>query len=140
MMSGVPVQPIVDEATKRSSVLWLDVAGAAQPQPMWHLWQDGVAYVVTGGLEQPWPGDALATTAVVLVRSRERQGDLLVRWEAAVAHVEPGTPLWDEVVPVLHAKKMNRVDGEQQPDRWARECTVRSLTPTGLLLDVAATG
>ena len=132
-MAGVPVPAIVDEATRRSPVVWLDVPGADRPQLVWLLWQDGVAYVVTGGLEQPWPGDPGATTAVVLVRSKDRGSDLLVRWEADVAVLAPGSAGWDAAVPALHVKRQNRVDGEAQPERWARDCVLRALTPTGVL-------
>ena len=132
-MAGVPVPAIVDEATRRSPVVWLEVPGADRPQPVWLLWQDGVAYVVTGGLEQPWPGDPAAATAVVLVRSKDRGSDLLVRWEADVEVLAPGSAAWAEVVPALHVKRQNRVDGEAQPQRWARDCVLRSLTPTGVL-------
>ena len=131
-MISVLVPAIVDEATKRSSVIWLELSGAL-PQLLWQLWQGGVAYVVTGGLEQPWPGDPAAGSGVVLVRSKDRGSDLLVRWEATIAVLAPGSAAWDEVVPALHAKKMNRTDGEAQPARWARDCVVRSLTPTGVL-------
>ena len=131
-MVAVPVPAIVDEATKRSAVVWLELPGS-QPQLLWQLWQGGVAYVVTGGLEQPWPGDPAANSGVVLVRSKDRGSDLLVRWEATIAVLAPGSAGWDEVVPALHAKKMNRIDGEAQPVRWARDCVVRSLTPTGVL-------
>ena len=131
-MISVLVPAIVDEATKRSSVIWLELSGAL-PQLLWQLWQGGVAYVVTGGLEQPWPGDPAAGSGVVLVRSKDRGSDLLVRWEATIAVLAPGSTAWDEVVPALLAKKMNRTDGEAQPESWARDCVVRSLTPTGVL-------
>lgn len=130
-MAGVPVPAIVDEATRRSPVLWLEVPSGARPQLVWALWQDGVAYVVTGGREQPWPGDPAGTTAVVLVRSKDRGSDLLVRWEATVEVLAAGSAAWEAVVPALHAKKQNRADGEAQPERWARECVLRALTPTG---------
>ena len=45
----------------------------------------------------------------------------------------PGSAAWAEVVPALHVKRQNRVDGEAQPQRWARDCVLRSLTPTGVL-------
>jgi hypothetical protein len=67
----------------------------------------------------------------VLVRSHERRSGLLVTWTAEVSPVEPGTPAWDDAVPVLHAARLNAPDGEQQPQRWARESTVLRLRPTG---------
>lgn len=120
---------LVEEATRRSAVVW--VAGAGRARPVWHLWHDGAAYVVAGGLEQPLLDVEPGGRAVVAVRSKATQGDRLVQWVADVSVVGPGTPHWDEVVPLLHAKRLNPPDGEQQPQRWARESVVLRLTPTG---------
>jgi hypothetical protein len=119
------IAPLVSEATRRSGVVWVD--GRA----VWHLWYADRLWLVTGGLEQALD---LGATAVVEVRSRARQDDLLVRWVADVATVAPGTPEWDEVVPLLHAARLNPPDGAAQPERWARESTVHRLTPTGEVL------
>lgn len=124
----MPTRALVEEATRKSGVVWLRVAGAP-PRLAWHLWHEGCAWVVVGGLEQDVPGLAQATRAEVLVRSKERQADLLVEWEAGVSRVDPGTAAWDEVVPLLHAKRLNAPDGEAQPERWARESTVLRLEP-----------
>jgi hypothetical protein len=53
---------------------------------------------------------------------------------ADVEQVRPGTPAWDEVVPLLHAKRLNPPDGDAQLARWARESLVLRLTPTGELV------
>ena len=116
---------LIDEATRKSGVVWVTV-DAAGPQPVWHLWHDGAMYVVSGGLEQPLP---VASRATVAVRSKERQADLLVEWPAHVDVVPPGSPLWDEVVPLLHARRLNAPDGDAQPDRWARESVVQRFRP-----------
>ena len=129
-MPAVP--PLVDEATKKSGLVWISVDGG-RTAPVWHLWHEGRAYVVTGGSEQPLPGAESALSAVVAVRSKDQQAGRLVEWVADVERVEPGTPTWDEVVPLLHAKRLNAPDGEEQPSRWARECLVLQLTPTGEL-------
>lgn len=123
--------PLVEEATRRSALVWVTPDGAAAPRPVWHVWHDGCAYVVVGGLEQSLPGAAEAARAVVAVRSRERRGGLLVQWVAGVEVVEPGSAQWQQVVPVLHAARLNAPDGEEQPQRWARESTVLRLSPTG---------
>ncbi|SDT24509.1 hypothetical protein [Actinopolymorpha singaporensis] len=48
---------LVEEACRRSSVLWLDYAGLDRPRPAWHVWSEGAAYVVaenpTAAAEQP---------------------------------------------------------------------------------------
>ncbi len=126
----------VEQATRKSAVVWVVPDGADRAHPVWHLWHDAAAYVVTGGLEQPLPGVAPGTVAVVVVRSKATQNDRLVQWVASVDAVLPGTPEWDEVVPLLHAKRLNAPDAEQQPARWARESTVLRLTPTGELVPV----
>ena len=119
---------LIEEATRRSGVVWVTPDGADRAQPVWHLWQDGAMYVVTGGIEQPLEVTALAT---VTVRSNATQADRVVTWVADVSPVPPASPLWDEVVPLLHAKRLNAPDGEEQPQRWARESTVLRFTPTG---------
>ena len=131
---------LVEEATRRSAVVWVtgpEVVGAARAHPVWHLWHDGAAYVVTGGLEQPLPDVVPGARAVVAVRSKATQSDRLVQWVAEVDAVAPGTSEWDEVVPLLHAKRLNPPDGEQQPQRWARESVVLRLTPTGETVPVS---
>lgn len=117
MSSGV-----VAEATRRSGLVWVD------GQPVWHVWHDGAAWVVTGGLEQRL---TVGPTAVVDVRSRDRQADLLVRWVADVSDVAPGSDEWEAVVPLLRAARLHAPDGAAAPERWARESRVLRLAPTG---------
>jgi hypothetical protein len=120
---------LIAEATRKSAVVWVQMGSDQQShQPVWQVWHEDRMYVVTGGIEQPLP---MGHRAVVAVRSKDRQGDLLVRWVAAVSTVAPGTPQWEEVVPLLHAARLNAPDGEEQPARWARESTVLCFTPTG---------
>jgi hypothetical protein len=141
-----PVPALVAEATKRSDVIWLaagsppatDSGGASPPRPAWHLWHDGAAYTVTGPGEQPLPGIAGSPTCAVTVRSKTN-GGRIVTWEAAVRVVAPGGPEWDAVVPALVLKRLNLPDTPTAAARWAWECTVLRLTPTGRLLEAGAT-
>ncbi|MDP9436992.1 MAG: hypothetical protein M3P93_18120 [Actinomycetota bacterium] len=126
--------PLVEEATRRSGLVWVRPEAGGREQPLWHVWHDGAVYAVTGGLEQPLPLPLPLTRAVVVVRSRERQAGRLVQWAADVTVVPSGTALWDEVVPLLHAERLNAPDGEQQPARWARESAVLRFAPSGELL------
>lgn len=131
----LPIAPtLIEEATRRSAVVWVALPGAA-PRPVWHLWHEQSLYTVVGGLEQPLPLAAAVAaaqlTAVVTVRSKNSQNDQVVRWVARLSHVAPGTALWDEVVPLLHAKRLNPPDGADQPTRWAASSSVLRLTPTG---------
>jgi hypothetical protein len=127
----VSASPLVEEATRRSGLVWVRPDGADRACPVWHAWHDGCAWLVVGGSEQDPPGLADAGRAQVLVRSHERRSGLLVTWTAEVERVLPGTPEWEQGVPALHAARLNAADGEQQPQRWARESTVLRLRPTG---------
>jgi hypothetical protein len=113
--------PDVADATRRAAVVWVEVAGRSHP--VWHVWHADAMYVVSGGIEQPLPE---TTTAVVGVPVN---GEIGLRWEADVSPVAAGTPLWDEVVPLLHAGRLNPPDGEAQPERWARESVVQRFVP-----------
>jgi hypothetical protein len=128
MMSGVTVPPVVDEATKRSGVVWVRFDDGPE-RIAWHLWHDDSLWLVCGGQEQELPGGQSATTAVVTVRSKASQNDRVAVWSAAVTRVVPGSAQWEAVVPLLHDKRLNPPDGEQQPARWARESAVLRLQP-----------
>jgi hypothetical protein len=120
-----PSLTLIAEATRRSGVVWLGRAGD-KPALVWHLWHDGSAYVLGGGAEQALPvspGD----DAVVAVRSKASQSGVVVTWAADVTAVEPETPLWAEVVPLLVAERLNAPTAADL--RRAEECAVLRLTP-----------
>ncbi len=128
----VLVPSIVEEATKKSEVLWIGVEGnpGQAERPAWHVWHQGAVYLVFDGSEQRMPGLAEAESALVTVRSKDK-GGTVVSWCAAVDLVPPGTPAWDDVVPLLVGKRLNSRDGEAAAERYARECKVARLVPTG---------
>jgi hypothetical protein len=127
---------LVEEATKKSGVIWVRPAGAAasSARAAWHVWVEDAAYVVTGGREQQLPGIETTTEVVVTVPSKDK-GGRLVTWVARPSVVEPGSAAWATAVPALHANRLNAPDGEQQPARWARESRVVRLEPTGEVLE-----
>jgi hypothetical protein len=124
---------LVEEATKKSALLWLTI-GAAPARAAWHVWVDGAAYVVSGGGEQPLPGIDTAEQALVTVRSKDK-GVRLVSWVAHVQQVEPGTEAWEAAARELQSKRLNAPDGEAAPQRWARESRITRLQPTGEVLE-----
>jgi len=123
----VSTRTLVAEATRRSGVVWVSADGT-RPRLVWHLWHDDALWLVGGGDEQELP--SLGESAVVLVRSKASQSDRVVQWRADVARVLPGTPLWDEVVPLLAAERLNAPAPTALPERWARTSTVLRLSPT----------
>lgn len=122
------MRALVEEATRRSGLVWILPDGGGE-HPVWHVWADGAAHVVTGGGEQPLPGVAEGDRVQVVVRSRERQAGRVVQWSALVERVVPGTPDWDRVVPLLAAQRLNARDAARLPERWARESRVLRLVP-----------
>ncbi|MFC5749393.1 hypothetical protein [Actinomadura rugatobispora] len=126
---------LVEEAAKKSGLLWLDLPGLPQPRAAWHLWHDGSAYVLTGGEgEQPLPGLPEAERVPVTLRSKDK-GGRLISFVAACERVEPGTGLWDEVAPLLMKDRLNAQTHEGQLVRWAEESYIVRLTPTGEVIE-----
>ncbi|MCX4234282.1 hypothetical protein [Streptomyces ortus] len=149
-------QALVEEATKKSGLIWVRGSGVPSLDPqdqdraqsqaqdqsqgpgreaptraLWHVWHDGAVYVVGDGPgEQPLPGLVDGREAVVTVRSKDK-GGRLVSWTAAVAELAPGSEEWTVAVGELKGKRLNAPDGEAMTERWARECRVVRLAPTG---------
>jgi hypothetical protein len=120
---------LIEEATRKSGVLWLALPDLPRPRAAWHIWREGAAYVLTGGEgEQPLPGLPESTHVTVIVGSKDK-GGRLVSWEAEVTEIEPETDEWDAVVPVLARERLN--GDQEQAERWARDSYVIRLTPTG---------
>jgi hypothetical protein len=132
------VPPLIDEATKKSDLIWITVPDVDEnrPRPAWHVWHKGAVYLVFDGSEQRMPGLAEADAVLVTVRSKDK-GGTVVSWRGAVEIVPVGSPAWDEVVPLLVGKRLNSRDGDAAADRWARECRVARLVPTGDLTETA---
>ncbi|WP_328553603.1 hypothetical protein [Streptomyces sp. NBC_00358] len=133
-------QALVEEATKKSGLIW--VRGISVPAPsgpddevpaqaLWHVWHDGAACLVGDGPgEQPLPGLIDGGDAVVTVRSKDK-GGRLVSWSGTVVELAEHTPAWEAAVAELKGKRLNAPDGEAMTERWARECRVLRLEPTG---------
>ncbi|MFI8217415.1 hypothetical protein [Streptomyces sp. NPDC085932] len=123
-------QALVEEATKKSGLIW--VQGPEGPaRALWHVWHEGAACLVGDGPgEQPLPGLTDGAEARVTVRSKDK-GGRLVSWSARTVQLAPGSEAWAAAVGELKGKRLNAPDGEAMTDRWARECRVLRLEPTG---------
>ncbi|MEV5724620.1 MULTISPECIES: hypothetical protein [Streptomyces] len=121
---------LVEEATKKSGLIWVKAPGVPA-RALWHAWHEGAACVVGGGPgEQPLPGLADGVTAEVTVRSKDKGGRVVV-WTATVVEPAPGSEAWEAAVAELKGKRLNAPDGEAMTERWRRECRVLRLEPTG---------
>ncbi len=144
-MTDVPID--VAALAKKSSVSWIRVG--SETYPVWHEWvetvdQHGAAVgaicvvgsIEQGGSEQPLPRLGDGDPAVVLLRGKtDRQ---LAGSVPVVTHVvEPRSELWEPVTTALKAGRLNAPDLPTMVERWARECRVMRLVPTGLATPAA---
>ena len=126
---------LVEEACRRSALVWLTVGGG-RAHPAWHVWREGAASVVSGGAEQPLPDlDAVDPGPVlVTVRSKDK-GGRLVSWVARATPVPSDSEDWAAAAAALHSARLNARDGEAQPRRWAQESRITRLEPTGEVVE-----
>ncbi|MCT9081490.1 hypothetical protein [Streptomyces fulvoviolaceus] len=130
MTSELLDRALVEEATKKSGLVWVQGPGAPA-RALWHVWHEGAACLVGDGPgEQPLPGLTDGAEAEVTVRSKDK-GGRLVAWTAKVVELAPESEAWEAAVGELKGKRLNAPDGEAMTGRWARECRVLRLEPTG---------
>ncbi|OXS31106.1 hypothetical protein [Streptomyces sp. XY006] len=130
MTSELLRQALVEEATKKSGLIWVQGPGGPA-RALWHVWHEGGACLVGDGPgEQPLAGLTDGAEARVTVRSKDK-GGRLVSWSARIVQLAPGSEAWRAAVGELKGKRLNAPDGEAMTDRWARECRVLRLEPTG---------
>ncbi|MEV0262690.1 hypothetical protein AB0I49_15255 [Streptomyces sp. NPDC050617] len=125
---------LIEEATKKSGLVWVRGAEAGTAaRALWHVWHEGALHLVGDGPgEQPLTGLGLAdgATASVTVRSKDK-GGRLVEWTARVSELAPGGDAWTAAVADLKGKRLNAPDADRIEERWARECRVLRLEPSG---------
>lgn len=125
---AVFVAALAAELASRSDLVWVSVDDAAA-HALWHVWHDDAVTVVTGGREQPDPGLVAGGTVQLILRSKEN-GARQLRVTAVVERLDPSMDAWQEAVAVLHPKRLNAPDGEEQPNRWREDSIVWRLRPT----------
>ncbi|MYX98981.1 hypothetical protein GT045_30315 [Streptomyces sp. SID486] len=131
MTSELLDRALIEEATKKSGLVWVRGTAAPAARALWHVWHEGAVCVVGGGPgEQPLDGLADGGFAEVSVRSKDK-GGRLVTFAVAVHEPAAGSEEWEATVAELKGKRLNAPDGEEMPARWARECRVLRLVPTG---------
>ncbi|MER5909073.1 hypothetical protein ABT124_00890 [Streptomyces sp. NPDC001982] len=131
MTSELLDRALVEEATKKSGLVWVKGAGAPAARALWHVWHEGAVCLVGDGPgEQALPGLTDGGSAEVTVRSKDK-GGRLVGWTATVSELAPGSPEWEAAVAELKGKRLNAPDGEAMTRRWLDECRVLRLVPTG---------
>lgn len=127
---------LVDEAMKKSGIVWIGAGGGLTSRAAWYVWLDGAAYVLTGAGEQP--GDDLADGATVRVSARSKETRAaVVEWVGRSTHVVATDPDWEEVAAALAKARLNLSDPATAPDRWAADPAIAlyRIVPTGPLVE-----
>ncbi|MEV0318752.1 hypothetical protein ACIBKX_19970 [Streptomyces sp. NPDC050658] len=128
MTETLLARALVEEATKKSGLIWVRGDGPAA-RALWHVWHEGAACLVGDGPgEQPLPGLADGSTAEVTVRSKDK-GGRVIAWTASVTELAPRSEEWEAAVGELKGKRLNAPDAERMTERWAAECRVVRLAP-----------
>jgi hypothetical protein len=130
------VTPLVDEALKKSGLIWLREVGSQQMRAYWHAWVDGKVYLLTGTGEQPDPKMLEMTHVDVLVRSKDT-GHRLVVFRAVVSLLLATDSDWPAASAELAKGRLNLSDAEHAPARWSADpgTNCYRLTPTGEVLE-----
>jgi hypothetical protein len=114
--------PLIEEATKKATIAWLDGRVA------WCAWFDDALYAVSGPGEQNLSHLGGVDRSIVTLRGDH--GGRIVSWPAAVTAVPPDGEEWGRVAPQLAAKRLNAPGtAETLVARWAAECTLFALRP-----------
>jgi hypothetical protein len=127
---------LIDEAMKKSGIVWVHSSTAHSAQAAWYVWLDGAAYVLTGVGEQPDPRLGDASAARVSARSKETRS-LLVEWVGAPSRVLPTDADWEQIATALAKARLNLPDPATAPDRWAADpaIAIYRIAPTGPLIE-----
>ncbi|KUN02361.1 hypothetical protein AQI95_26395 [Streptomyces yokosukanensis] len=134
MTSELLDRALIEEAAKKSGLIWVRGADSPAARALWHVWHEGAVCLVGDGPgEQPLEGLADGGRAEVTARSKDK-GGRLVTFPATVSELPAGSAEWEAAVAELKTKRLNAPDGERMPARWARECRVLRLVPAGAVL------
>ncbi len=99
-------------------MIWLTTPSAPRGHAFWHVWVDGVAYILTGPGEQPDPRLADGDEVLVVVRSKDTWHRLLTL-TARASRLRLQDADWESATSALAASRLNLRDPEHAPERWA---------------------
>ncbi len=128
-------EALLDEAMKKSGVIWVTTPAEPRGRGFWYAWQERTAYVLTGPGEQPDPGWADGAEVTVIARSKDTT-ERLVTVGAAVSRLTPDAADWEAAATALAAGRLNLADAESAPARWASGTAVLyRIQPDGPLVE-----
>lgn len=132
-----PVPADVEDAIKKSDVLWVGVEGNGRERavPVWFVYTQGRIYLLhsedRASGEQQIPGLPDAVELVVVTRHKYRE-TRAGRFHAAVRLIEPDSPEFDGVAAMLADRRRDRHGPPEDAIRaWkSSACMIAELTPS----------
>jgi hypothetical protein len=128
--SGPEMDKAIQEALKKSTILWLrwsDDGGEKRTMPVWFIYYQDKIYVLSGERQQTIPGAESLRECDVIVRWKGRNAQVAELY--ASVRVLPQGPEWDELAERIAEKRLN-IPGlpEDTARRWRDECHILELT------------
>lgn len=135
MGSDIETTALIDEAMKKSALVWLRWSDPLRTQAFWHAWLGGHAYLLTGPGEQPDPGLQEGQHVEVVVRSKDNAQRLVV-FSAHARRLGPHDGDWPAATSSLASTRLNLTDAVEAPERWANDdmTVIYRLSPDGHVL------
>jgi hypothetical protein len=131
-----PVPEDVEDAIKKSDVLWVGVEGNGRDRavPVWFVYNQGRIYLLhtedRDSGEQQIPGLPDAVEVVVVTRHKYRE-TRAGRFHAAVRLIDPQSPEFDGLAAMLADRRRDRHGPPQDAIRaWKSSCVIAELTPS----------
>lgn len=146
------ISSLIDEAMKKSGLIWVHTEQSPQGRALWHVWRQGRVYLLCrttdahtsagagadpdlqsgANSEQPDPGLEEGITVWVVVRSKDN-GHRLISFATEPSRLRPTDADWEMATSELAKSRLNLRDPESAPRRWPADDRYRlyRLTPTG---------
>jgi hypothetical protein len=127
--ASFPIDAAVEEGLKKSDIIWLVTSKDRPPIPVWFVYKDGKAYVLSGEPQQVIPGARDLREVHVITRWKGRDARM-AEFGANVRVITADDPDFGPIAQLLMAKRQSmRGTHEEILDRWRRECVILELTP-----------
>ena len=127
--AAFPINAAIEEGLKKSDIIWITSSKDRPPVPVWFVYKDGKAYVLSGEPQQVIP-DARNLREVHVVTRWKGHDARMAEFDASVRVIDADDSDFEPIASLLMAKRQSmRGTRDEILDRWRRECVILELTP-----------
>lgn len=128
--ASFPIDQAIEEGLKKSDIIWLTTRRDRPPIPVWFVYKDSKAFVLSGEQQQVIP-DARALRDVHVTTRWKGRDARMAEFDANVRVIAPDQAAeFEQVAGLLMAKRQSmRGTADEILDRWRRDCVILELTP-----------